>query len=470
MHKLLPIILLTFISIQFTLEAQTTVEVGNTTLTERQVATGLELPWEILWGPDDFIWVTERTGKVKRINPENGNTNTILDLSDDIFGGSGEPGLLGMALHPDFENTAQVFLVYTYWQGNSRREKLVTLDWDGSMLSNEQIVLDNINAANIHNGSRLLFLPDNTLLMTTGDVGNGSNSLNLSSLNGKTLRLNMDGTIPADNPDPTKYYYTFGNRNAQGLCMAPNGKIYASEHGQNHSDEVNLIEANGNYGWPEVEGPCDTSIEMNYCDNNNIKEPLFAWTDYCIAPNGLDYYNHPAIPEWDNSLLVSILGGIAAQEPRISVLELDADGNNILSETEYFDNYGRIRDVCINPTNGAVFFATNGASYPGSGPNMIVEYRNLSYVVSSNETLSEAKNQFVKVAPNPILDLGKVEFSENFIGYNYEIICYNGQVVETGKIENTSIEISRETFPAGTYYIKATNDKGTITQTIIMAK
>lgn len=454
-----------FLSLQA--KAQTNVTVGNTTLTENVLATGLELPWEILWGPDDYLWVTERTGEVKRINPENGNTNTILDLSNDIFGGSGEPGLLGMALHPDFENTPQVFLVYTYWQGNNRREKLVTYDWDGSSLSNEQVVLDDILAANIHNGSRLLFLPDNTLLMTTGDVGNSTTSQNLNSINGKTIRLNMDGSIPADNPDPTQYWYTFGNRNAQGICAAPDGKIYMSEHGQNHSDEINLVEMGANYGWPEVEGPCNTSFEMNYCANNNVKEPIWSWTNYCIAPNDLIYYDHPAIPEWENSLLVAILGGIAAQEPRVSVLKLSEDGTTVISEDEYFTNYGRIRDVCINPNTGSIYFATNGSSYPGFGPNRIIEYRNEDFT-SSNENILGVENQFVKVSPNPIANIGKIEFSDSFVGFNYEIISYNGQTVQSGKIESTSIEISKRTLPTGTYYIKAMNDKGTITQTIIM--
>ncbi|MGK0388799.1 MAG: glucose/arabinose dehydrogenase [Maribacter sp.] len=448
-------------------QAQTTVTVGATTLTENIVATGLDIPWEILWGPDDHIWVTERTGEVKRINPENGNINTILDLSGVVYSSS-EPGLLGMALHPDFENTPKVFLVYTYWQGNNRKEKLVAYDWDGMSLSNEAVVLDNITAAGIHNGSRLLFLPDNTLLMTTGDVGNNTNSPNLNSLNGKTLRLNMDGSIPADNPDPTKYYYTFGNRNAQGICIAPNGKVYTSEHGQNHSDEINVMEMGADYGWPEVEGPCNTSFEVNYCNTNNITEPIWAWTSYCIAPNDLVYYNHPAIPEWENSLLVSILGGISAQEPRVSVLTLNADGSEVTSEDEYFSNYGRIRDVCVNPNTGSIYFATNGPSYPSSGPNMIVEYSNEDFT-SSNEPTLNIENQFVKVSPNPITSTGKLEFSDSFIGFMYDIISYNGQVVQTGKIDNTSIEISKKTLPTGAYYIKATNDKGTITQTIIMA-
>ena len=103
-----------------------------------------------------------------------------------------------------------------------------------------------------------------------------------------------------------------------------------------------------------------------------------------------------------------------------------------------------------------------------SGPNKIIEYRNLDYITSPNELIVDTENQFIKIAPNPISDKGMVEFGTNFIGFNYEIISYNGQVVQSGKIVNTIMEISKETLPNGAYYIKAINDKGTISQTIMM--
>ncbi|MGB1217138.1 MAG: PQQ-dependent sugar dehydrogenase, partial [Saprospiraceae bacterium] len=160
MKKILPFIILLCST---SLMAQT-VTVGSTTLTERVVATGLVIPWEIIWGPDDFIWSTERTGVVRRINPNTGNMVTVLDLSSDIAGGaSNEPGLLGMALHPDFLTTSKVYLVYNYFSGGSVKEKLVSYDWNGTSLMNETVLLGNISGANIHNGSRLMFLPDGTL-------------------------------------------------------------------------------------------------------------------------------------------------------------------------------------------------------------------------------------------------------------------------------------------------------------------
>ncbi len=447
--------------------SQTTVQVGTTTLTERVVATGLQIPWEILWGPDDHIWVTERHGYVKRINPESGNITTILNISSTVQDGSGEPGLLGMALHPDFETTPLVYLVYTYPSSWSYKERLVTYEWDGNQLVNPNILLNELPGANIHNGSRLLVTPDDKLLMTTGDVGSSSVAQNMSSLNGKLLRFNLDGSIPSDNPNPSSYIWSFGHRNAQGLCIAPDGTLYSSEHGPNFGDEINIILKDRNYGWPNVIADCNTTSENNFCIANNVVEPIWAWTDYCIAPNGMEYYSHEAIPEWQNSLLVAILGGIGAKEPRVAHLELNSDGTQVLSETPYFESYGRVRDICVNPYTGAVYFATNGFSYPGATPNQIVEYSNLNYTPTSTANL-EVENQYMKVSPNPMTAGGVVEFSENFIGFGYSIISYDGRIVKTGNINNTLLRIKKDDLSEGAYYIKATNKNGTITQVIMV--
>ena len=153
---------LLFACIMFTIGtfAQTTWEVGNTTLTEYNLVTGVQLPWEILWGPDDYIWMTSRKGEVMRVDPETGNYTVVLERSV-ISNGNGEPGMLGMAMNPDWENTSKVFVVYctgSAWNGD---EHLSVFDWDGTALVNEEILLT-IQAGGIHNGSRLLVLPDNT--------------------------------------------------------------------------------------------------------------------------------------------------------------------------------------------------------------------------------------------------------------------------------------------------------------------
>ncbi len=252
-------------------QSQDTFQVGNTTLTATDLVSGISLPWEILWGPDDFLWVTSRVGTVYRIDPETGATSTILNKTV-TNNGSGEPGMLGMAMHPQWSTNPKVFIVYTSGSTWSGTEYLSVFDWNGSTLVNEQVLLT-LPAAGIHNGSRLLVLPDNTLLMTTGDVGDGgASSQNLNSLNGKVLRLNLDGSVPADNPTPGSYVYSYGHRNPQGLALGPNGVIYSSEHGQSNDDEVNIIEPGRNYGWPNVEGMCNTSSENSYCAANNVRE------------------------------------------------------------------------------------------------------------------------------------------------------------------------------------------------------
>lgn len=446
--------------------AQPTVTVGSTTLTEEIVATGIQVPWEILWGPDDHIWITERRGNILRLNPNNGNYTTILNHQSAVLSQS-ERGMLGMCLHPDFANTPKVYVVYTY-SSSGVKERLVSFDWNSTteMLENETYLINNIPGGSIHDGSRIMITEDNKIMMSTGDIGNSSNSQNMNNLNGKFLRVNLDGSIPSDNPDPSSYIYSYGHRNPQGVCQGPNGIIYSSEHGASNSDEFNIIEEDRNYGWPTVQGACNTGSEITYCNANNVREPLAEWSP-CRAVNGIEYYNHPAIPEWQNSVLMAVLGGLNALYERLTVLHMSADGLSVDSQDDYFQNYGRIRDVCVNPYNGAVYFATNGPGYPGSGPNQIVSYRNFAYSgVGINESNSET--QFVKVTPNPMVENMRIEFSENFIGSNYEIISYAGQIVMNDQISSTNLNLTKGDLSAGSYFIRATNNEGTITRAFVV--
>jgi glucose/arabinose dehydrogenase len=452
-----------------TINAQATVTLDSTVLTEREVAIGIQVPWEILWGPDDFIWATERRGRVLRISPSTGNVATILNIQNLVESG-GEPGLLGMVLHPDFANTPKVFLVYNYPGGASGiAERVVTYEWDGTALVSPTIIFDNIPGGGIHNGSRLLITTDNKLLVTTGDTGSGTLSQNMSSLSGKLLRMNLDGSLPADNPIPGSYVYSFGHRNAQGICYGPGGKLYSSEHGAQQDDEFNLIEPNRNYGWPTVQGVCNTNAEITFCNANNVRQPLRTWTP-CVAVNGVEYYTHPAIPEWQGKMILSVLGGIGTNLPRISVLELNAAGDSVKSEKQYFANYGRLRDVCFNPYNGALYFATNGPSYPGSGPNRIIEYRNLAYTPSSNTPDIEDASQFIKLSPVPMV-VGQqltAEFSESFLGTDYQVFNFEGKQVLQAKITGTRELVATEHLPKAAYYLTATNARGTISKKFVV--
>lgn len=444
--------------------AQPTWEIGSTTLTEYDLVTGMQLPWEILWGPDDHLWMTSRKGEVLRIDPATGDYTTVLEKNV-MNGGNGEPGMLGMAMHPDWENTPKVYVVYcagTSWNGE---EYLSVFDWDGTALINEQILLT-LDAGGIHNGSRLLVLPDNTLLMTAGDVGASALSQSMSSLQGKTLRLNLDGSIPADNPFPDSYIYTLGNRNSQGLALGPNGIVYASEHGQNSNDEFNVVIAGGNYGWPQVEGFCNTAAEQDFCAENDVIEPLEAWTP-CVAVNGIEYYNHEAIPEWQHSVLMSVLGGLGGQYERLSVLHLSEDGMSVTGEDQYFSSFNqRIRDVAVNPYTGSVYVAFNGTSYPGSGPNIVKEFRNEAYASS----ISSPTSLKAVAYPNPCTESIRFDWQGNLIGAEYTVYSFSGQAMAQGTVPASPLELDTSEWPSGSYFIRLDHEKGVRTTTFQVIK
>jgi len=323
---------------------------GSVELKDSVIASNLNFPWEILWGPDNNIWFTERGGKISRLNPTTGTISPLLTINE--VESNGEGGLLGMALHPDFSSTPHVFVVYNYDSGSGYKEKVVRYTYNGSTLSSPSVIIDNIEASNIHNGSRIAISSDLKLFVSTGDAANPALAQTESSPNGKILRLNLDGTIPGDNPVAGNPYWSWGHRNPQGLVFA-NNKLYSSEHGPNNDDEINIIEKGRNYGWVNVQGFCDQSNEQSFCQSNNIAEPIQAWTP-TIATAGLDYYNHDLIPQWKNSLLLATL-----KNSRLYQLKLDDAFTGITASSEYFTNeYGRMRDICISP-QGIVYICTS---------------------------------------------------------------------------------------------------------------
>jgi len=331
-----------------------TPEPGSVSLKDSVIVQGLSYPWEICWGPDNHIWMTERGGKISRVNPTNGTVTLIHTISEVVS--SGEGGLLGMVLHPNFSSTPQVFVAYNYSAPGGYREKIVRYNYTGGTLSGALVLQDNIGASSIHNGCRLLITPDLKLFITTGDASNQSLPQNINSVNGKVLRLNLDGSIPSDNPVAGNPYWSFGHRNAQGLVYA-NNIMYSSEHGPSSDDEVNIIEKGRNYGWPNVEGFCNTSGETSFCTANNVKEPLKAWSP-TIAVCGLDFYNNDHIPQWKNSLLM-----VALKEATFYQLKLDPSHTSITNTNEYFVNrYGRLRDVCISPDGRVYICTSNGGN------------------------------------------------------------------------------------------------------------
>jgi len=376
-------------------------KLDSTELNVQVIAENLDTPWEILWGPDDHIWMTERRGVVSRIDTASGNVKVLLDINEIVDEGS-ENGLLGMVLHPNFNHPDShfVYLVYTYY-GTAPTERLARYTFDSDTLVDEIILLDGIPSGYYHVGSRILINPDRTILMSTGDVGSASYALDTAKFHGKFLRINLDGSVPGDNPIPGSYVWSLGHRNPQGLVRAPNGIIYSSEHGPSNDDEINIIKELGNYGWPEVMGFCDLPAEQAYCVANNAIEPLIAWTP-TIATCGLDYYGHDAIPEWQNSLL---LASLKADDLR--VLKLNEAGDSILSEEIFFDNeYGRLRDICVSP-DGDIYFATSNQDgrgndgFPVGTDDRIIRVSNDQY--SEPTGIGEYKVESkLHLYPNPV--------------------------------------------------------------------
>ncbi len=318
------------------------------------LSDNLSHPWDMVWGTDNMIWMTERGGRISRVDPISGQVSPLITVSDVVSNGEG--GLLGIALHPDFATVPQVFVVYNYTKNGTYTEKVVRYTYGSNTLSNPVVILDNIAASSIHNGSRLLFAPDKKLLITTGDASNQPSAQNPASLSGKVLRINPDGTIPSDNPNPASAVWTLGHRNPQGLAYG-NGKLYSSEHGANSDDEINIIEKGRNYGWPNVEGMCNTPSEQTFCTANNVFQPISSWTP-TLAVCGIDYYGSDAIPQWKHSIIMATL-----KDNTLYQLKLSADGLTFDEKKEIFrGTYGRLRDVLVAP-NGKVYVATgNGNS------------------------------------------------------------------------------------------------------------
>lgn len=480
-----------FVLFHQTLAQPSTVTVGNTTLDVRVViegnneSTGIDIPWEIQWGPDDFIWMTERYGRVSRLNPASGVRTTILDLTSSVYSNS-ESGLLGLQLHPNFETTPQVFLAYTYYSGGIK-ERIVRYNYNSTsgLLENPLTLIEGINGNTTHIGCRLLILPDNTLLATTGDYQNQSSAQDDNSLSGKVLRMNLDGSIPSDNPfGPTSYVYSKGHRNAQGLLIGPNGKIYSSEHGPSTNDEFNIIVAGGNYGWPDVHGFCNTSSEMTACNSmTNYQDPLANWYDSStIAPSDIAWYDHPAIPEWQGKILMTVL-----KTEHVKVLSLNTDGTAITNEEIMFNtahannptstststynsgDFNRLRDILVAP-DGRVFLATSGSSWGSSGTftNTIVELKNSSYTPTGIEENNEKLK--TQVFPNPSNGNVNLVFDQKLAGGSYSIINQIGGVVFSNKLNTLHQKVALLNLAPGLYYVQARNNNYASHQRFIITK
>jgi len=310
------------------------------------VAEGLDVPWEIRFFPDGALLVTERAGRVLRIDL---HTGAIAELGRLPVAQEGEGGLLGAALDPDFPSSPYFYVAYTYRadgtdSGLANRVSRLTVE--GDVLGEERVLVDGIPGAGNHDGARVAFGPDGYLWVTTGDASKGERAQDLESLAGKVLRMDREGRPADGNPFGDSLVYSYGHRNPQGLAwLAGDPEPFVTEHGPSENDEVNHIQAGGNFGWPLVAGSGG---------GPEFVDPVYSWTP-TIAPAGAVFYESDAIPGWRGSLLFVTL----KQSDLRRLSPTDASFGEIAEEEVLFDGlFGRLRSIAIGP-EGALYMGTS---------------------------------------------------------------------------------------------------------------
>jgi PQQ-dependent dehydrogenase (s-GDH family) len=437
-----------FFGLVFAQDSPDSVLRGTKQFRRSVLVSGLAGPWEITWGPDNMLWVTERSGKrIVRIDPSTGAKSVAITIPE-VSAPGGQDGLLGMALHPDLlKGTANnfVYAAYTYVdQGkgpvanvsegrNPFRflySKIVRLTYnpaDGT-LSNSVDLITGMPAGNDHVAGRLKFGPDRKLYFTIGDGGHdqlGNFCLPIEAQRlptrqeidskvylayvGKSLRLNLDGSIPNDNPKiagVVSHVFTYGHRNPQGLDFGPDGTLYSSEQGPKTDDEINILKSGSNYGWPHVAGlkdnkayeyarwadattPCsqltfsDLAIDpsvprepesaftkpfvepiatmFTVPSNYNFHDPACKGVDFVcwptVAASSIEYYasKGKGIPGWDHVLFVTTL-----KRGSLYVVPLTADGKATNGHmSRYFQSENRYRDTAVSPDLRTIYIATD---------------------------------------------------------------------------------------------------------------
>ncbi|MFQ5941381.1 MAG: PQQ-dependent sugar dehydrogenase [Nitrososphaerales archaeon] len=316
------------------------------------VVSDIRIPWAIDFATDGRLFFTERMGNVRVI--ENGEL-----LKEPVFATEvakvGEGGMLGLALDPNFDSNHFIYIYYTYVDAKgSIWNKVVQLSEQNNKASEEKVLIDKIPGAALHDGGRIKFGPDSKLYITTGDAGNPGSSQDLKSLAGKILRINPDGSLPADNPFPNSAVYSFGHRNPQGIAWHPDTKeLYATEHGPVGNDEINVIKAGMNYGWP-----------VEQCVAEKFVAPIMCY-EVTVAPAGAIFYSSNRLP-YTNDLFFGTLRG-----KHVEHIMFDSNGTKA---ENFLAGFGRIRDIVEGP-DGYLYIATSnrdGRGLPASDDDKIL--------------------------------------------------------------------------------------------------
>ncbi|MGB5834021.1 MAG: PQQ-dependent sugar dehydrogenase [Thiohalocapsa sp.] len=334
------------------------------------VANGLTHPWSITWLPDGSALITERAGRLRLLNDGRLDPSPIAGVPA-ICADCGQGGLLDVSLHPDFADNRLVYLTYAAGTADANRTTLARGRLDGLRLTDVEVIFENANpkSGGQHFGSRLVWRPDRTLLMSVGDGGNPPTSFNgddirkqaqlLGTHFGKVVRLRDDGSAPPDNPfvgrpGARPEIFSYGHRNIQGMVRDPaSGYVWANEHGSRGGDELNKIAAAKNYGWPEV------TYSMEYwgprisdeTQRPDVAEPIVVWTP-SKAPSGLALYTGDEFPAWRGDLFS---GALKFKQVR----RLNLESGRVVGQ-EKLSIGKRVRDVRQGP-DGGLYLLTDEA-------------------------------------------------------------------------------------------------------------
>lgn len=335
-------------------------------------ATGLERPWGIAALPGGQFVVTERPGRMRIINADGSVSGPLSGLPKVWDDGQG--GLLDVAVSPDFAQNRLLFWTYSkpVSGGAVTAAARGVLNADGTFSDVQDIfVQSDPSQAGQHFGSRVIPMADGTVWITTGDRGagdRGSLVQDITTTHGKVIRVNADGSVPADNPfvgrDGADQVWSLGHRNMQGAAMAPDGRLYTIEHGPRGGDELNQPIAGGNYGWPDVSYGINyrgSDVSSGIAVKEGTEQPVYYW-DPVIAPGGMKFYDGPYI-DWQGDLLIGSLNPGA-------LVRLKMENGRVVGEERLLTDVGRVRDVevtadgrvlvLIDDSDGSVLEVTPG--------------------------------------------------------------------------------------------------------------
>lgn len=422
------------------------------------VATQLATPWDLeYWGSDSLLF-TQKGGQVIRLDIKNAVYDTLFVV--DNLAELQHSGLMGMALHPAWPDTLSAYVVYAFYNAQFQvLLRLQRLDYDAQndRFLPGKILLDDIPGAATTTGARVICTRDH-LFLSTGDINLGTVSQDTASLNGKVLRLNLDGSIPQDNPFEGSPVWTLGHRNPQGLAMSPEGNLFACEHGASANDELNLLLKGRNYGWPEVSGFCDGAPS---CQELNLVEPLRTWSPP-IAPCGLAYVDTTQVLM--NGLLMAGLRGTALFWVRLNNEQDEVLGVDTLLPSVF----GRIRDVLVTKDN-RIFVATSNAERPN--PISPDDDRILELFTGylSNEKEAVAHFPIRLFVSNRTLNLTHENLFER--KGNWRLYRLDAALAMQGDIPAGRSHLSADlgNLPAGYYFISIQSPEGQYYQKIYLA-